>query len=96
MPITTQPFTMSHVHFIAGQTNAASEYQAYLDRMRAAAQAKEDERVSKRTQAKAFDGYIDAEEEPAGQDAEPQERPPSSEEPAEDEDPAPSGGARYA
>jgi len=87
---------MSHVHFIAGQTNAAAEYQAYLDRMRAAAQAKEDERISKRTQTKAFEGYIDAEEEPAGQDAEPQGRQAPSEEAAEDEDEPSQGGSRYA
>ena len=89
---------MSHVHFIAGQTHAAAEYQAHLDRMRAAAKAKEDERVSKRTQTKAFEGYIDAEEESAGQDAAPPGRRAPSEEPAEDEGDSepPSGGARYA
>jgi hypothetical protein len=88
---------VSHVHHIAGQTNAAAEYQAYLDRMRAAAQARENEEVSKRTRAKAFDRYVDAEEEPAGRD-DPQERHSPSEDPAADEDDPepPAGGARYA
>ncbi len=60
---------MHHVHFQAGQSIAAADYQAHLDRMKAIAQAREQEQTTKRTRDKAFQGYIDADEESAGQQA---------------------------
>ena len=67
---------MSHVHNVAGQSNAAAEYHAYLEALRAARQARENERAQGGGAVRTFDSAIDADQEGA------QEEP---EEPAQDE-----------
>jgi hypothetical protein len=52
---------MSHVHNVAGQSNAAAEYQAYLEALRAARQARENDRPGGVGQARTFDSAIDTE-----------------------------------
>lgn len=58
---------MSHVHNVAGQSNAAAEYQAYLEALRAARQARENDRPDgvARTFDSAVDTDLDGEEEPS-------------------------------
>jgi hypothetical protein len=71
---------MSHVHNIAGQSNAAAEYQAYLEALRAARQARENDRPDGVGQARTFDSAIDTEldgdeEQPEDQAPEAQDAP---------------------
>jgi hypothetical protein len=69
---------MSHIHNIAGQSNAAAEYQAYLEALRAAREARENDRAQKDSAVETFNGYIDADEESD------QEPPPDAEDAPED------------
>ena len=50
---------MSHIHYIAGQTDAAAQYQAYLERSQAARMAKEKEKALKKAGVRPFESYID-------------------------------------
>lgn len=65
---------MSHVHNVAGQSNAAAEYQAYLEALRAARQARENDRAEGGAKVRTFDSEIDTdldgEQEGASEDTE--------------------------
>jgi hypothetical protein len=52
---------MSHVHNVAGQSNAAAEYHAYLEALRAARQARENDRADGGAKVRTFDSEIDTE-----------------------------------
>jgi hypothetical protein len=70
--------TMTHLHYINGQLDAADRYQAYLERCQEARLAERRERTRKKLRGQAFDSYIDPDEEeredpgqdPASQDQE--------------------------
>jgi hypothetical protein len=54
---------MSHMHHIDGLSTAAAQYQAYLERMRAAHVAEEDKRMKRRSKGKGFEEQLDAKDE---------------------------------
>lgn len=53
---------MSHMHHIDGISNTAAQYQAYLERMRAAHSAEEGDKVRKKFRSKRFKDILDPEE----------------------------------
>ena len=82
MPLETQTqITVSHIHSISGQTDAAALYQAYLERSRTARLAGEKEKLQKRSGTRAFESSIDPEENPDGnaQENNPEEQEPEPE-----------------
>jgi hypothetical protein len=60
---------MSHVHHLAGASHAASEYQTYLEKLRAAQLAAKEDRIARLRRQRTFDSMIEgdagAEEQPA-------------------------------
>ncbi len=54
---------MSHTHHISGYSNAATDYQDQLERMRAARAAKRAPEAGKRSRIKTFDSALEAYEE---------------------------------
>jgi hypothetical protein len=50
---------MSHIHNVAGQSNAAAEYQAYLQALKAARQARENDQAQRGGVVRTFDSEID-------------------------------------
>jgi hypothetical protein len=84
---------MSHVHNVAGQSNAAAEYQAYLEALRAARQARENDRAEGSRNVRTFDSAIDPELD-GNEEGEPEEAEVPTEEAATaDEAPTDPGGA---
>jgi hypothetical protein len=59
-----------HLNQIDGLSTAAAQYQAYLERLRAAHVAEEDKRVKRRAKGKNFEGQLDTEEESPGEEDE--------------------------
>jgi hypothetical protein len=69
---------MSHMHHIDAIANTAAQYQAYLERMRAAHLADGSEQVRKKTKAERFRDLLDPEDETeqeAGDEPEREEAP---------------------
>jgi hypothetical protein len=76
---------MSHIHHLAGSTNAAAEYQDYLEKLRA-----------RKAPLRTFDSAIETEHEAEGRDqGQPQTDGQDEAEPNPNPDPAPEG-KRYA
>jgi hypothetical protein len=56
---------MSHMHHIDGSSNAAAQYQAYLERVRFAHLSEEDPKVRKKKSAEIFKPFAEEEEDVA-------------------------------
>jgi hypothetical protein len=89
---------MSHLHHIDGLSTAAAQYQAYLERMRVAhAAEEEDKKVKRKTEGKKFQEHLGPEEENAGDDPEDKSSADDSEEATEPEAaPGEGSGSYYA
>jgi len=86
---------MHRVHPIAGQISAAEQYQAYLERMRAARMAEKNEKMRREIRQRTVSDHAERERQSR---EEPQKNPnPNDDDGSEDgENPSPGPGPRYA
>jgi hypothetical protein len=85
---------MPHIHPFDGFSMAASEYQAYLERMRASAPDEHELRAKRKRETEAPGEYVDPEAESPNQDTSPEDE---RGEPEENEESADEGfGSHYA
>jgi hypothetical protein len=54
---------MSQIHDVAGYTDSAADYRAYMERLKANREVERDENARRRTRKRAFDAAVDSQEE---------------------------------